>query len=116
LEQTSKKLLIYDALNTHELQRKVWGEAKEGAPTTLLDHELRLWPETEIEYVAVMPGATIIGKVYNVSDKQLKDTDAYYTNEYERRTFKTKTSEFEIYYARDKKIKRAKKKGKKGSK
>jgi gamma-glutamylcyclotransferase (GGCT)/AIG2-like uncharacterized protein YtfP len=79
-----KKLFCYGTLNVHAVQRELWGEAKEGLPSSILDYELKMWPETTVFYVERKPGERVAGKVYELTEEQLAATDSYETSAYMR--------------------------------
>jgi gamma-glutamylcyclotransferase (GGCT)/AIG2-like uncharacterized protein YtfP len=88
------KLFCYGTLNVHEIQRSLWGEAKEGEYGRLLDYELKLWPDSFIYYIERK-----VGEMYDLTDEQLKATDKYEGSAYERITIETKfgSDDFEVY-------------------
>lgn len=97
------RLFCYGTLNVHEIQRALWGEAKEGEYGRLLDYELKLWPNSSIFYVERKPGESVSGKMYELTELQLKRTDAYEGPAYKRVTVKGKTTsdDFEFYVKAD---------------
>lgn len=89
------KLFAYGTLNVHSIQRDVWGEAKEGKSGHIYDYELNLWPNSYIFYAEPKPGESIPGKVYELTAKQLADTDRFETSAYKRVTLPRKVGETE---------------------
>lgn len=117
-------LFAYGTLNVHEVQRAIWGEAKEGVFGRLVDYELKLWPNSAIFYVEKKMGEYVPGKMYTLTQEQLEATDKFEGNKYLRRfVFKDKLDEesFWVYVKAEKspstpKPNTPKKKGKKGKK
>jgi hypothetical protein len=96
VKTTKKTIFVYDMLNTHHVQRTIWGEAKSGAPYILNDYELKAYANGTL-YVEKKLGERVSGKLYELTDDQLKDTDWYETESYERaRGYQDKIS-FEFY-------------------
>lgn len=89
------KLFVYNELNTHELQRDLWKEAKEGEALRLDDWELMVGEQGF--YVKRRPGETVIGKVYDLNDKQLKKTDKYMGKGMKRVTIRHDGTSIELY-------------------
>lgn len=77
------KVFIYDNLNVHEVQRDIWKEAKQGVPFTLFDYELKTY-EDGIQYIEKMMGEKVAGKLYELDEDQLKNTDWYENEDSER--------------------------------
>lgn len=81
------KLFAYGTLNVHSIQRAVWGEAKEGKCGHIYDHELKIY-SNNIFYLERKPGESVAGKVYELTEEELKATDKYETDAYERVTIR----------------------------
>jgi len=77
------KIFSYGTLNLHEVQDWLWNEEKQGRVKQLNDYRLNTYP-SGIYYITKEFGETVAGKVYEISDDQLKRTDAYEGNAYER--------------------------------
>lgn len=92
------RLFAYGLLNVHEIQRELWGEAKEGACGRIYDYELKLWPKTQIFYAEPKPGESIAGKVYELTDEQLERTDKFESDAYKRVALKrTGEADVQVY-------------------
>lgn len=92
------RLFCYGTLNIHDVQRSVWGEPKEGFMGRLLDFELKMWPKTTIFYVEPRLGETVVGKMYEITDEQMKKTDKYEGKSYKRMEIKDLVAEsFYVY-------------------
>lgn len=101
------KLFCYGTLNVHEIQRILWGEVKDGIHVRLLDYELKIWPQSSIFYIEPRIGESVVGKMYNLSKKQLKTTDRYEGPSYKREKIETEDEDFFVYVGRVKKNKEA---------
>ena len=77
------KLFAYGTLNLHGIQALVWGERKNGVVKELQDYRLDIFPEG-IYYIDKEFGETVAGKVYELTDEQLKNTDKYEGSAYTR--------------------------------
>lgn len=77
------KLFSYGTLNLHDVQSWLWSEEKQGRATVLNDYRLDAY-ESGIYYIEKEFGETVAGKVYEITDEQLKRTDAYEGNAYSR--------------------------------
>lgn len=71
----------------------VWGERKEGEPSRVLDYELKLWGASGIMYVEPQVGEFVVGKVYDLTPKQVEATDQYEGGGYERVRVKTQNKD-----------------------
>ena len=60
-------LFCYGTLNVHDVQRQIWGEAKEGITGVLADYELKLWSGSSICYVEKKIGEKVVGKAYELT-------------------------------------------------
>lgn len=78
----AKKIFVYNTLNTHGKQREVWDEIKEGKPFVLNDYELRMFDTNEF-YVVKKYGSQVAGKLYELTDEQIKATDWFMGEEFE---------------------------------
>ncbi len=83
---TVNKLFVYDALNVTDVQRSVWGEARQGKPAILTNYKLGLFPGTNIFHIERSVGERVAGKLYELNNDQLKASDAFVTNMYKRKT------------------------------
>lgn len=90
------KLFVYDMLNTHHVQRTIWGEAKTGAPFILDNYELKAYANGTF-YIEKKIGERVSGKLYELNEDQLKDTDWYETESYERKSATQNVISFEFY-------------------
>lgn len=96
--QDRTKLFCYGTLNVHEIQRSLWGERMSGKPFVLQSFELKMWPESTIFYIERKPGEQVVGKIYNLTEEQLKRTDVYESAAYRRETiYPTKGKPFDVY-------------------
>ena len=77
------RVFAYGTLNLHEVQTWLWGEEKQGRVKQLDDYRLNTY-ENGIYYITKEFGETVAGKVYEISDEQLKRTDAYEGKAYTR--------------------------------
>jgi hypothetical protein len=80
----------------HHIQRSIWGEIKSGAPYVLDDYELLMYANNVL-YVDKRMGERTSGKLYSLTEEQLKQTDLYYGEDYERVTVTQDKQTFEIY-------------------
>lgn len=78
-----KRLFVFDNLNIHSYQREYWKEVKMGIPFVLLDYELKAY-ENGVQYIEKKMGESVSGKVYELTEEQLKETDWYETENNER--------------------------------
>lgn len=83
-KETEHRIFCYGTLNVHEIQRQLWGEAKQGQTAHVRNYELKMWPSSTIFYIEKKVGESVPGKVYTLNDEQLKATDAYETAAYKR--------------------------------
>lgn len=91
-------LFCYGTLNVHDVQRSVWGEAKEGSDGILLDYELKLWGGSAIMYVEKKIGESVVGKAYDLTKEQLEATDKFETEMYKRETvYVAGKGSFDVY-------------------
>lgn len=77
-----KKVFIYNTLNTHEKQREIWEEVKEGKAFALDNYELRMFDTNEF-YIVKKFGSQVAGKLYELTDEQMKATDWFMGEEFE---------------------------------
>lgn len=77
------KLFCYGTLNLHDVQDWLWDEQKQGLVSKLDDYVLKQY-DNGIYYIDKEFGETVAGKIYEITDKQLKKTDAYETSAYTR--------------------------------
>ena len=77
------KLFAYGTLNLHDVQSWLWGEEKQGIVKQLDDYRLDCY-QGGIYYIDKEFGETVAGKVYELTDKQLKSTDGYEGSAYVR--------------------------------
>lgn len=90
-------LFCYGTLNVHDVQRGIWGEAKEGKTGVLTDYELKLWAGSSIVYVEKKIGERVVGKSYELTDEQLRATDVFESNMYKRTTITVGTKSCDVY-------------------
>lgn len=93
---TLKRVFIFDNLNTHQRQREVWEQAKNGEPFTLLDYELKMY-DNGTTYIEKRIGEAVAGKVYLLTEEQVSATDWYETEENERISVTQDTKSIEVY-------------------
>lgn len=91
------KLFCYGTLNVHGIQEMLWNEQKQGRPAVLPGYELRLWKNSAIFYVVPKPGERVVGKIYELTKKQIEVTDTYETEAYERIRVEIGKEQVEIY-------------------
>ena len=72
----TNRVFAYDTLNLHPVQSWLWGEEKQGRVKQLDDYRLNTY-DSGIYYIEKEFGETVAGKVYELTDEQLKRTDAY---------------------------------------
>lgn len=97
---TKTRLFCYGTLNIHSIQRAIWGEAKDGKTGRILDYELKMFPGSTIFYVERKLGECVAGKVYELTDDQLKSTDMYEGKGYKRVSLlKNGIADVEVYVA-----------------
>ncbi len=89
-------LFVYDTLNTHHVQRTVWGEVKTGASFVLNDYELKVYANN-VFYIEKRLGETVSGKKYQLTEQQLKDTDWFESEAYERELIRQNGVAINIY-------------------
>ena len=77
------RVFAYGTLNLSDVQTLLWGEEKQGRVKQLDDFKLHSYP-SGIYYIDKEFGETVAGKVYELTDKQLKATDSYEGNAYTR--------------------------------
>jgi len=83
--KTTKRLFVYGPLNIHDVQRVIWGEAKEGESGNLRGFEERAFADESMgSYLEPKPGEYVVGKVYELTPEQLEATDIYMTDAYKR--------------------------------
>lgn len=70
------RVFAYGTLNLHEVQSWLWGEEKQGRVKQLDDYRLNCY-NSGIYYITKEFGETVAGKVYELTDEQLKSTDQY---------------------------------------
>lgn len=90
-------LFCYGTLNVHDVQRRIWGEAKEGKTVVLNDYELKLWAGSSIVYVDRKVGERVSGKAYDLTKEQIESTDVFESTMYERKTIKNEKGTFDVY-------------------
>lgn len=72
----ANRVFAYGTLNLHEVQSWLWGEEKQGRVKQLDDYKLSCY-DSGIYYITKEFGETVAGKVYELTDEQLKRTDQY---------------------------------------
>ena len=77
------RVFAYGTLNLSDVQTWLWGEEKQGRVKQLDDFKLHSHP-SGIYYIDKEFGETVAGKVYELTDKQLKATDSYEGKVYTR--------------------------------
>lgn len=77
-----KQVFLYNTLMTHTKQREIWGDIKEGKPFVLNDHELRMFDTNEF-YIVKKFGSQVTGKMYELTEEQIKATDWFMGEEFE---------------------------------
>lgn len=70
------KVFIYDKLNAHSEQDKVWGEGKNGLPYIVEDYELLAIKNDLVAHKRL--GERLTGKLYQLNDDQLQATEDHY--------------------------------------
>lgn len=83
IANTINKIFAYGTLNLHEIQDWLWGEQKQGKVAKLQDYQLNMY-DSGIYYIQKEFGETVAGKIYELTEEQLKRTDAYEGKAYER--------------------------------
>lgn len=78
------------------MQQAVWGEEKFGRPFILNDYELKMYANY-IFYLDRKIGERVTGKLYDLTDEQISQSDAYEGDSYERVTVKQYKEEFQVY-------------------
>ena len=79
----TNRVFAYGTLNLSDVQTWLWGEEKQGKVKQLDDYKLHSYP-SGIYYITKEFGDTVAGKVYELTDEQLKATDGYEGNAYTR--------------------------------
>ena len=79
----SRKLFAYGTLNLKDVQGWIWGEEKQGVVSRLNDYRLNSYP-SGIYYITKEFGETVAGKVYTLTEEQLRATDSYEGTAYSR--------------------------------
>lgn len=77
------KIFSYGTLNLHDVQRYLWGEAKNGVVRALHDFELDSY-DNNIFFIKKKFGESVAGKVYDLNEEQLARTDTYEGSAYTR--------------------------------
>ena len=77
------RVFAYGTLNLSDVQTWLWGEEKQGKVRQLDDYKLHSYP-SGIYYIDKEFGETVAGKVYELTDEQLKATDRYEGSAYTR--------------------------------
>lgn len=77
------RVFAYGTLNLSYVQMHLWGEEKQGRVRQLDDYKLHSYP-SGIYYIDKEFGETVAGKVYELTDEQLKATDRYEGSAYSR--------------------------------
>lgn len=95
------RVFAYGTLNLHDVQSYLWGEEKQGRVKQLDDYRLNCY-DNGIYYIDKEFGETVAGKVYELSDEQLKATDRYEGKAYSRERV-TIDGEIVNVYVRNKK-------------
>lgn len=75
-EPTLNIVFIYEFLNVHSIQKDIWGSSKSGKPYVLEGYELMANKDYEL-YIKRKIAERTIGKLYELTDEQLKETDEY---------------------------------------
>lgn len=79
----TNRVFAYGTLNLSNVQTWLWGEEKQGRVRQLDDYKLHSYP-SGIYYIDKEFGETVAGKVYELTDEQLKATDRYEGSAYIR--------------------------------
>ena len=79
----TNRVFAYGTLNLSDVQTWLWGEEKQGKVRQLDDYKLHSYP-SGIYYIDKEFGETVAGKVYELTDEQLKKTDKYEGSAYTR--------------------------------
>jgi gamma-glutamylcyclotransferase (GGCT)/AIG2-like uncharacterized protein YtfP len=86
------KLFAYGTLLDQKIQIELFGEKISGTMDSISGYRVIQGVKIEgIDYVTLIrdKNNTVVGKVYNLTDKQLKIVDEYETSSYERILIKT---------------------------
>lgn len=77
------RVFAYGTLNLDTVQRYLWGEAKRGVVAQLDDYKLHSY-DSNIFYLKKEFGETVAGKIYELTNEQLKRTDMYEGSAYKK--------------------------------
>lgn len=78
------KLFSYGALLSREVQLRVLKEPVEGIPGQIVDYEMHTFPRTTVPYIEKRYGASVSGKMFNLTDEQSALVDAYMGGGYKK--------------------------------
>lgn len=98
------KLFNFGTLNIHLVQTDIWGETKQGKPFTLQDFELQQLVDNNF-FISKKLGESVVGRMYEITDAQLKATDSYEGKGYTRIEVEQDGETFSTYVLSDTKAK-----------
>lgn len=93
-------LFNFGSLNVHVVQEIVLGETVQGLPFTLEDFELRMFTNN-IFFIERKLGESVVGRIYQLTEDQLKSLDEYMTDKYKREDVEQGTEKFQTYLLKE---------------